>query len=177
MTYWYTVPWALLIYFYLDSFKVFLFNLQGSGNPVHVKLLDFQLCRSGSVVSDLSYLLYSGVTKDIHDNLDHYLKIYHDSFSDTLRSYKLDPSKIFTFEDLKKEWKEHCTYGFLLATLLWGNKLSKSYEKRNLVEMEENNEFEKLKDKNFIETYEVDTVRLNTIFVDLVKHLNKNDWL
>lgn len=148
--------------------------MQEFGKPVDVKLLDFQACRSGTVVSDLAYLIYSGATKEVYGNLDHFLKIYHDSFADTLRSYNLDTSKIFTLDDLKSEWKDHCAIGFLLSALLWGNKLSKCYEKRNFFELEQSGT---LAVETGIDTYETDVDKLHTIFVDLVEHMNENNWL
>lgn len=43
--------------------------------------------------------------------------------------------------------------------------------------MEESGKFEEFVSENSMETYEVDTVKLNTILVDLVEHLYENDWL
>lgn len=151
--------------------------MQESQQPLIVKLIDFQICRSGSVVSDLSYLLYSAVTKNILDDLDHFLKIYHDSFSDTLRSYNLDPSAIFTFADLKAEWKNHFAYGYIISQVLWANKLMKAYDKRNFVELEENGIFEWNNDEQSPEKYELDVEKLDKILMDLTLHVNENGWL
>lgn len=145
-----------------------------------VRFFDFQLCRNGSVVSDLSYLLYSGVTKEIFGKLDYYLKIYHDSFSDTLRSFDLDPSKIFSFQDLKKEWKDHSAFGFIMSQVIWRGKLSQSFEKRNLVELDEKNDnVENSNDTNILyaEKYKMDTKKLKEICLDLVQHFYENDFL
>lgn len=154
--------------------------MQTDGIPLDVRFIDFQLCRVGSVAIDLSFLIYAGTTKEIYGNLDHYLKIYYQSFCDTLRSYNLIPSEIFTFEDLKKEWKDHCKFGFILSQLLWRNKLSKTYERKNLVELEETMEFSGNEEKVIEEmmiNYQIDRNRVRDIFVDLAHHMYENDYL
>lgn len=160
--------------------KLIIIDLQNNGTPVDLVLLDFQLCRSGSVVSDLSYLLYSGVKKEIFGNLDYYLKIYYDSFSNTLRHFNLNPSLIFTFEDLKQEWKDHCAYGFIMAQLLLGNKFSKQYEKRNFVDLTEGGEFLNFTQDGqtqLMERYQTDVEKLNGILKDMAQHLYESDYL
>lgn len=133
-----------------------------------VKLVDFQLCRKGSVVNDLAYFVYSGVKKDILDNLDYYLKIYHDSFSTTLSSYNLDPASIFTFEDLKSEFKEYFVFGFIMSQLIWPIKLS-GYAKPT----------EALKDtdrhKKGPRSLQNDEIK--EVYIGIAEHLYKNKYL
>lgn len=110
---------------------------QEDGKFEDLRFVDFQLSRVGSVAHDLGYLFFSGVKKEIFDNFEDYLKIYHNSFSNTLRSYDLDPVEIFTFEDLKNEFKKYYLYGFVLGLIIWPNKLSDSYQTKSAVELSE----------------------------------------
>lgn len=52
------------------------------------------------------------------EKFDYYLKIYHDIFSETLKNFNLDPATIFTFEDLKKEWKNYCANGIIIGQMI-----------------------------------------------------------
>lgn len=145
-----------------------------------IRLIDFQLCRSGSVVNDISYLIYSGVTKDILDSLDYFLKIYHDSFSNTLRAFDLEPSEIFSYEDFVVEWKAYCSFGFLLAPPIWTTKLAGSYEKKNLVELNDNIRTENRgtvsQDSN-LEDQGQDQKKLREVFSNLVLHMFDRSYL
>lgn len=112
------------------------------------RLIDFQLCQYGSVVQDLAYFFYSGITKEIVEKFDYYLKIYHHTFSETLRLFSLEPSTIFTFEDLKKEWKNHCANGFIIGQMICSTN-----------------------------KYETDSSILREKLLSLVQHLYDNDYL
>lgn len=144
-----------------------------------IRIIDFQLCRYGSVVSDLAYLLYSGGTKEIFRQFDYYLRMYHDSFSSTLRDFGLDASKIFTFDDLKNEWRDNCAFGFAFSQMMWFSKLAKSYEKRNLLAVSEVKTLGGVYDvdKEIAAKYDIDTSRLKEILVALAEHLYDNDYL
>lgn len=84
-----------------------------------IKLLDFQLVSSGSPVLDLSYCFYSGGSGESLNNLNVFLKIYHDSLSDTLKVFNLDVEQMYPFTRLKEEWKTYCKFGFAMAVMLW----------------------------------------------------------
>lgn len=144
-------------------------------------MIDFQLCCRSSVVVDLSYLVYSGATKTILDNLEHYLKIYYKTFSNTLTSFNLDPQTIFSFEDLQREWKIHSKFGFIIGQLVWRTKLSTSYEKNNLIQLQEagiqlNVDTDDV-DKIMAEKYDTDLNMLNSVCFDIIMHLHDNDYL
>lgn len=152
---------------------------QNCGFPTDVRLVDFQMCLSGSVVLDLSYLFYSGGTKEILDNLEHYLEIYYDSFSDTLRSFKLDPSKIFSFKNLKEEWKDHCAFGFIMGQMVWRNKLAQYTE--SVIAINDNKKFDDKGNtsrlQKIMDTFQIDEGKLREVVVDIVQHLHENDYL
>lgn len=88
-----------------------------------MRFLDFQQVSTGSPVQDLSYFFYSGASAESLDRLDHYLRIYHRSFSKVLREFGLDPEELYSFNSLKQEWKLKCTFGFTMSLLLWRIKL------------------------------------------------------
>ncbi|XP_018566832.1 uncharacterized protein LOC108907577 [Anoplophora glabripennis] len=100
-----------------------MFKYDDAGKLIDVRFLDFQLVRLGSPVCDLSYCLYSGGKKEIFDNLDHLLQIYHDSFSESIRAYGCDPDELYPLEALKDDWKVHCQLGFTMGISIWRGKL------------------------------------------------------
>ncbi|XP_018566812.1 uncharacterized protein LOC108907558 [Anoplophora glabripennis] len=76
-----------------------MFKYDESGKLTDLRLLDFQNVRLGSPISDLSYCLYSGGTKETFDDLDCLLQIYHDSFSENLRAFGCDSNEVYPLED------------------------------------------------------------------------------
>lgn len=92
--------------------------LQNSGKLENVKLIDFQIITEANPVNDLSYFFYSGTSKEQFDKLDDYLKVYHDSLSKNLRDLGSDPEKLYTFQQLKKDWVKHAIYGLILSIVL-----------------------------------------------------------
>lgn len=93
----------------------------------------------------------------------------------------MDPSKIFTFKDLKEEWKKHSAFGFVLGLLMWRNKSNKSYEKRNILEVDQEKKLNVGKNedtsRNYLKKYQTDVNKLNEIFLDLVYHFYNNGYL
>lgn len=81
------------------------------------------MVRQGSPVIDLSNCLYSGASEEILNNLDNFLKIYHDRLSKTLKEFGLSAEKLYSFRAFKEEWKIYCKFGFILAPFLWKLKL------------------------------------------------------
>ncbi|XP_044264863.1 uncharacterized protein LOC123011482 [Tribolium madens] len=84
------------------------------GSVTDIRLIDWQLMKSGSPVCDLSYCLYSGASKRVFDNLDHYLRIYHDSFSGCVRELGSDPG-LYPFEALKADWRKYAKFGMIMS--------------------------------------------------------------
>lgn len=74
-----------------------------NGKPVQNKLLDFQIFSYDSPVRDLLFFLNTSVQLDIlKQNLDDFIKIYHDALIDTLKELKC-PTEHFTFDKFTEE--------------------------------------------------------------------------
>lgn len=85
---------------------------------------------------------------------------------------------------MRKEWKEHCAFGFVLSQLIWRTKLAKIFEKRKLVEVEEteaeivqDEEINLSKVKEHAEKCQIDNAQLLEVLDDLVQHMYENDYL
>ncbi|KAJ8963396.1 hypothetical protein NQ318_018874 [Aromia moschata] len=100
-----------------------------------IRLLDFQFSNIGTPACDLSYCLYSGGTKEIFDELDYYLKVYHASFAETIKEFGLDSDEVYPFDELKKDWKQYCKMGFILGLMVWRLKLTKDDDVKDLTEV------------------------------------------
>ncbi|RZC33919.1 EcKinase, DUF1679, and/or APH domain containing protein, partial [Asbolus verrucosus] len=88
---------------------------EGGKKLTDMRLLDWQLIKVGSPVCDLSYCLYSGTSKDIFNNLNHYWEIYYESFSSFLKKLGSVPEKLFPFETFKEQWKKYAKFGMIMA--------------------------------------------------------------
>ncbi|XP_065156831.1 uncharacterized protein [Atheta coriaria] len=86
--------------------------------PKDVKLLDWQLVKTGPVVMDVSYFFYSIASKETMDKLDYYLKIYHDSLSTHLKAFDLNADEVFPFDAFKSQWKRFALFGLSMTVLL-----------------------------------------------------------
>lgn len=81
-------------------------------------LIDWQLLRQASPVFDISYFFYTIASEDALNNLDDYLRIYHEELSKRMRDLGSDPDILYPFKILRKEWKQHGIYGFAMAFML-----------------------------------------------------------
>lgn len=52
------------------------------------------------------------------DDLDKYLQVYHDSFSEFLKELGSDPDKVFSMSVLKEHWQKYSKFGLILANVL-----------------------------------------------------------
>nr|XP_023024456.1 uncharacterized protein LOC111512548 [Leptinotarsa decemlineata] len=114
-----------------------------SGKPIDLRLIDFQFAYVGTPVYDLSYLIYSGGTKEIFDELDHYLEVYHESLRNTLRKYECDPDT-YPFHMLKYEWTRYSNFGFVMGLVLIKEKFM--YENKEMTLSEIIDNIDNLKD-------------------------------
>lgn len=99
------------------------FQFQESGKLEDLKLLDFQLTRDGTPVHDLSYFFYSSAAKKDLDSIEDYLKIYHQTLSQTIKRLGENPDEIFPYKVLIREWKENALMGVILGVHMWRVKL------------------------------------------------------
>ncbi|KAF7273067.1 hypothetical protein GWI33_014194 [Rhynchophorus ferrugineus] len=100
-----------------------LFKYSESNKLEDVKLIDFQLVRGSTPVHDLSYFFYSGASKKDFDNIEHYLQLYHGSFSEVCLLFGEDPKELFPLETLRSDWKQYALLGLLMGIQLWQVKL------------------------------------------------------
>ncbi|KAF2904589.1 hypothetical protein ILUMI_01587 [Ignelater luminosus] len=86
-----------------------------STKPTEVCFFDFQISRLGSPVLDLLYFFYTCSPKEIINELDYYLQLYYNSFSDYLRKLGSDPDKILPYSVLQEHWKKYSRYGLAFS--------------------------------------------------------------
>lgn len=108
-------------------------NFQDDGKLEDMKLIDFQIVRPGTPVYDLSYFFYTGGNKELFDNLDEYLKVYHESLSTNIRELGSDPEKLYPFKQLKEDWKNYGMFGTIFSLMLTKVKLLKSEDVQDIV--------------------------------------------
>ncbi|XP_072379903.1 uncharacterized protein [Diabrotica undecimpunctata] len=81
----------------------FLFKYQDPNdktNPQSLRVVDWQISGLGSPCGDLSYFLLVNSSEEVLDDIQTYLKIYHDKLSSQLRNFNLDPDELFPFSRL-----------------------------------------------------------------------------
>ncbi|CAH1163581.1 unnamed protein product [Phaedon cochleariae] len=83
-----------------------------------IRIIDFQFSRVGTVVFDISFCIYDGVSGENLDDLDHYLRVYHQSLSESLRKYNLDPEQVYSYDEFQQEWKRYSKFGLILAIMI-----------------------------------------------------------
>ncbi|XP_065156830.1 uncharacterized protein [Atheta coriaria] len=93
-------------------------DMNDRSKPKNVTLLDWQIIASGSVIMDLSYFFYTIAEKSCMDNLDYFMKLYHDSMSDHLKAFGLDIEDVYPYEVFYKAWKKLSIFGFLMTFTL-----------------------------------------------------------
>lgn len=86
--------------------------------PTDALLIDFQLSRAHSPVMDLSFFMYCCCSSTIYNNLDTYLRIYHDSLSKHLQSLGSNPAILYPYAVLKNHWKKYCSFGLCNAVFM-----------------------------------------------------------
>lgn len=65
-----------------------MFKHNEQKTPIEVSLIDWQISRYASPVTDLLYYLFSCTTKELRDNhYDEFLRIYHESLSNHLKRF------------------------------------------------------------------------------------------
>ena len=138
-----------------------------------MKLLDFQLAGDGNPVCDVSHILYSGAPKEVLDDLDYYLKVYHSSLSEILKLFNLNPDIIYPFKVLRNDWKHYCRRGFTMGLLIWKTKSTSEEDILDFSDFKENPEdvHEAFVDTKYDETMFKKRTR------DVILHMYNNDYL
>lgn len=102
-----------------------------------VKFLDFQLSRISNPVCDLSYFLYACTSNKILNNLEKYLRIYHESLSLHLRQLGSEPEELFPYQAFLEQWKKYSKYGLMMALVILRLMLCESDESPDLADLVE----------------------------------------
>lgn len=111
---------------YIKSYKSFFQDK--TKKLVDHRMIDFQLARVHSPIFDLAYFFYASAPKRVMDQVDKYLKIYHDSLSDFMRQLGSDPKKVFPFDVFLNEWKKYRKFGLAMALFLFRFSLAEADE-------------------------------------------------
>ncbi|XP_064121418.1 uncharacterized protein LOC135225820 isoform X2 [Macrobrachium nipponense] len=91
-----------------------LFRYDEYGNPVEALLLDFQIVRRASLVTDLHLLLNISVYgTDRNTNLENFLQLYYNSFKQVFDAAGLQAP--FQFQELLQEYENKIMFGILWA--------------------------------------------------------------
>lgn len=94
-----------------------LFRSYEAEKPQQVRFVNFDACRCCSPVVDLTYLLYSCVSREVREaHLDKLLRVYHHSLADFLDQLGSNPG-IYSYQNLEDDWRELSLYGLGTALL------------------------------------------------------------
>jgi predicted GNAT family acetyltransferase len=89
-----------------------------TGKPDQVRFVDFQLTRYSTLVLDLQYFIHTSASEqERSEYTEHLLQVYHTELQDTLRKRGCD-HHIYTFEQLKTEYKDRSFFGLIIACTL-----------------------------------------------------------
>uniref|UniRef100_A0A6P7GGJ8 Uncharacterized protein LOC114337847 n=1 Tax=Diabrotica virgifera virgifera TaxID=50390 RepID=A0A6P7GGJ8_DIAVI len=107
-----------------------MFKYKGNdfSKPVDVVLIDLQLARMASPVTDLSYYLYSVADKSSLKKFDVLLSTYHATLSNYLSQYNIDCENILTLKRLRESWKKYGRFGLLASPFILRAELSEDDE-------------------------------------------------
>ncbi|XP_028129761.2 uncharacterized protein LOC114325830 [Diabrotica virgifera virgifera] len=134
-----------------------------------IKLIDYQMATLGTPVYDLTYAFYSGADQETLKNWEHFLKIYYNSLSKSLKDYDLDVENIYPYEILKKEWKENIQFGFLMSLMIWGSKYLDIGDVSNLAVTGVETNMD-------LETWAYSNANYVQAILNLARHFSENDF-
>lgn len=81
-----------------------------------MRILDWQICRIGSPVLDLSMFFMTSTTKELRDfHYNELIAEYYASVSDTIRICGSDPERLFSFEHLQHDLRKYGKFGLKMA--------------------------------------------------------------
>jgi hypothetical protein len=86
--------------------------------PVKIAMLDWQLSKFCSPVTDLSYFIYSCISSDDLRRFDDVLERYYKSFSDFVRKLGSNPDEIYPFSQFLSDWKVFARFGVMMALMV-----------------------------------------------------------
>ena len=80
-----------------------------------VRFLDFQIVKLDTPVYDITYFFYWNASKADLDNHRHYLELYYDTLSETVKKLGSDLVNVYPFEVFLDHWKKYSSIGLLFA--------------------------------------------------------------
>ena len=87
------------------------------GSLKDIMLIDMQIMRVANPSVDLVYMLYSSSNNDARkDNLNNWLKVYHDTLIEDLKSLGY-PESVYPFEDLEKDIDHARLFGVIMGLM------------------------------------------------------------
>ncbi|KAF5270853.1 hypothetical protein FQA39_LY08298 [Lamprigera yunnana] len=84
--------------------------------PSDICILDWQQCRLGSPVLDLSYFIFSSTDKKFRDEYyDEMMREYHSSLSNFLIELRSDPKELYPFHVFEEDLRIFSVFGLYMA--------------------------------------------------------------
>ncbi|KAF5270854.1 hypothetical protein FQA39_LY08299 [Lamprigera yunnana] len=84
--------------------------------PSDMCILDWQLCRLGSPVLDLSYFIFASTDKQFRDNhYDEMMREYHSSLSKFLTELGSDPEELYPYHVFKDDLLKFSVFGLYMS--------------------------------------------------------------
>ncbi|CAH1169800.1 unnamed protein product [Phaedon cochleariae] len=149
---------------------MFIYN-QKSQEISEIKIIDFQVATRGSPVHDLSYCFYSGASKEVLQNFENLLRIYHDTLSTALKAYGCAVDEIYPMRTLKDEWTKYSKYGLILSTMIWRIRSTAVEDSADLNKLVDNDMTERKRPIN------INKEKFSQALSDMIMHAYENDAL
>jgi len=99
-----------------------LFRYDDAGNPIDLRMIDYQECRYASPAFDLAFFFYMNIEKSLLKSnlLEELFKSYHDnlikSLCELLKCNKDDPRiEVYQFDSFLRHFKKFALYGAMVS--------------------------------------------------------------
>jgi len=86
--------------------------------PSRVCIIDWQLSKLGCPATDLTYCLLANGSKEVLDDYQRYLKIYHEALSLSLKEFGFDPEEVYPYQILEKQFKKYSPLMLFLCVIV-----------------------------------------------------------
>lgn len=80
-------------------------------------MIDWQGVTRASPLHDIGALILSVSSKETLENMEYYLRLYHDELSRNIKALGSDPNILYPYEILEKEWTKYSLYFFGIAII------------------------------------------------------------
>ncbi|KAJ2949129.1 hypothetical protein O0L34_g6070 [Tuta absoluta] len=136
-----------------------------AGRPVDIMLVDYQLWRLASPVTDLSYFFYMDCEKDfLKQNYDRLINMYYSTLGAVLRQCNMDVNEIYPWSVFKKQLKQYSVLGLVEALVSMKIITASTEEASKMTEMKYHTE-DGLSD-NVSQNYSLYVERVNGVVDD-----------